>query len=102
MVKLSLPAVKQIIFNAGLTGGREEELISNIEKSAQRYKECLKTTFVSSKFVFRYDHSGQGELSDREWFNVIKLQNGVECSRDQVGQFIIKTISVVLICWDIS
>ena len=36
MVKLSLPAVKQVIFNAGLTGGKEEELIRKIERSAIR------------------------------------------------------------------
>ena len=35
-------------------------------------------------YCTRYDHSGQDELSDREWFNVLKIQNGVECNRDQV------------------
>ena len=47
--------------------GEDKELVRNIERSAARF-----------------DHSGRAELSDREWFNVIKLQNGVECTRQDI------------------
>ena len=34
----------------------------------------------------RYDHTNKGELTVREWFNVIKVQNKVDISLDRVSQ----------------
>ena len=92
MVKLSLPAIRQVIkymkhflnllfllykcilhpaqvlfLAGGLTQREEEELVQRIERSATRY-----------------DHSSQGELSVREWLNVIKIQNKVDISLSSV------------------
>ena len=33
----------------------------------------------------RYDHTNKGELTVREWFNVIKVQNKVDISLDRVS-----------------
>ena len=32
----------------------------------------------------RFDHSGKGELTDKELFNVLKMQNQVDCSKEEV------------------
>ena len=34
--------------------------------------------------ICRYDHTNKGELTTREWFNVIKIQNKVDISLEQV------------------
>ena len=34
----------------------------------------------------RYDHTNKGELTVREWFNVIKVQNKVDISLDRVSE----------------
>ena len=42
-------------------------------------------TRQSSAFIRRYDHTNKGELTVREWFNVIKVQNKVDISLDRVS-----------------
>ena len=70
MASLSLSAIRQILTasSKSLTPEKEEELIKRIEESAKKF-----------------DPSGKGELSDKEMFNVLKIQNKVECKQDQVG-----------------
>merc|ERR1712109_271803 len=67
MVKLSLPAVRQELYLAGGTTSDEKEFSSKIQRSATRY-----------------DHTNKGELTVREWFNVIKVQNKVDISLDRL------------------
>ena len=45
-------------------------------------KDLIKRIEESAK---EFDPSGKGELSDKEMFNVLKIQNKVECKQDQVG-----------------
>jgi Asp-tRNA(Asn)/Glu-tRNA(Gln) amidotransferase C subunit len=70
MSSLSLSAVRQILTASrkSLKPEEEEELIKRIEESANKF-----------------DPSGKGELSDKEMFNVLKIQNKVECKQEQVG-----------------
>ena len=68
MVKLSLPAIKQVLYLTGVNTPKEEaEMTDKIQKSASRY-----------------DHSGRGELTIKEWFNVIKIQNKVDISLEKL------------------
>ena len=32
----------------------------------------------------RFDHSGKGELTEKELYNVLKMQNQVDCTREEV------------------
>ena len=34
--------------------------------------------------ISRYDHSNKGELSIKEWFNVLRIQNHIDTSMDMV------------------
>ena len=36
------------------------------------------------QFFQRFDHSGKGELTEKELYNVLKMQNQVDCTRDEV------------------
>ena len=36
------------------------------------------------KGPLRFDPSGKGELSDKEMFNVLRIQNTVNCKQEQV------------------
>ena len=38
--------------------------------------------------ISRYDHSNKGELSIKEWFNVLKIQNHIDTSMDMVRNII--------------
>ena len=86
MVKLSLPAVKQVLYLTGVVTPREEaELTDRIEKSAKRLLKKFKT--LKCIYFVRYDHSGKGELTIKEWFNVVKIQNKVDISLEKVETF---------------
>ena len=56
----------------------KEEFVEKIENS------CLK-----------FDHDKKGMLTPDEYFNVMKLQNGVDCTKEEVvsRSFIVITIS---------
>ena len=34
--------------------------------------------------MFQFDHNKKGILTPDEFFNVVKLQNGVECTKEEV------------------
>ena len=34
--------------------------------------------------LYRFDPSGKGEVSDKEMFNILKIQNKIECKQEQV------------------
>ena len=70
MASLPLTAVRQILTASRqpLKPEEEEELIKRIEESAKKF-----------------EPSRKGELSDKEMFNVLKIQNKVECKQEQVG-----------------
>ena len=74
--RLSIPAVRQILSKLAKGDKEEEELIEKLEDS------CL-----------RYDHDKKGMLTPDEYFNVLKIQNGVDCSKDEV-----KTVCLPLPC----
>eukprot|EP00090_Calanus_glacialis_P006313 TRINITY_DN14932_c0_g1_i1.p1 TRINITY_DN14932_c0_g1~~TRINITY_DN14932_c0_g1_i1.p1 ORF type:complete len:153 (-),score=67.88 TRINITY_DN14932_c0_g1_i1:137-595(-) len=65
--KLAIPAVRQVISKLAKGEKEEEELVEKIENS------CLK-----------FDHDKKGILTPDEFFNVLKLQNGVECTKEEV------------------
>jgi len=74
--RLSIPAVRQILAKLAKGEKEEEELVEKLEDS------CL-----------RYDHDKKGMLTPDEYFNVLKIQNGVDCSKDEV-----KTVCLPLPC----
>merc|ERR1712241_1079243 len=74
--RLSIPAVRQILAKLAKGEREEDELVEKLEDS------CL-----------RYDHDKKGMLTPDEYFNVVKIQNGVECSKDEV-----KTVCLPLPC----
>ena len=42
-------------------------------------------------FCHRFDHSGKGELTEKELYNVLKMQNQVDCTREEVSDIEITT-----------
>ena len=37
-------------------------------------------------FCHRFDHSGKGELTEKELYNVLKMQNQVDCTKEEVSE----------------
>ena len=67
IVRLSLPAIKQILLSSGaVTDQKEKDLLRKIEQSAMRLL-----------LIFN-------NLTIKEWFNVLKIQNHVDTSLDMV------------------
>ena len=64
---LGTPAVRQIIAKLNKSDKEEQLLIEKIARSCQKF-----------------DHKGQGRLTADDLFNVVKLQNGIDCSKDEV------------------
>ena len=99
MVRLSLPAIKQILLSSGaVTDQQEKDLLRKIEQSAMR----LLLTFNNHDaipYFSRYDHTNKGELTIKEWFNVLRIQNHVDTSFDMVRflcLFVCKKFDIVL------
>merc|ERR1711981_1172280 len=67
MAALAIPAVRQILARLAKGDKEEEEFVEKIENS------CLKV-----------DHDKKGMLTPDEYFNVMKLQNGVDCTKEEV------------------
>ena len=67
MAALAIPAVRQILARLAKGDKEEEEFVEKIENS------CLK-----------FDHDKKGMLTPDEYFNVMKLQNGVDCTKEEV------------------
>ena len=65
--RLAIPAVRQVLAKLAKGEKEEDDLVEKIENS------CLK-----------FDHDKKGILTPDEYFNVLKLQNGVECSKEEV------------------
>ena len=68
MSALAIPAVRQILARLAKGDKEEEEFVEKIENS------CLK-----------FDHDKKGMLTPDEYFNVMKLQNGVDCTKEEVS-----------------
>merc|ERR1712223_1513251 len=65
MAALAIPAVRQILARLAKGDKEEEEFVEKSENS------CLK-----------FDHDKKGMLTPDEYFNVMKLQNGVDCTKE--------------------
>ena len=65
--RLAIPAVRQILSKMNKNDKEEEDLVEKIENS------CIK-----------FDHDKVGRLAPDEFFNVLKLQNSVDCSKEEV------------------
>ena len=89
----------------------EEELIKKIEETARKW---VAKTEISLMFLFmlgqrqkipRFDGSGRGELSDREVFNVLKMQHKVNISQEKVRtqcnvvKNYLRTVAITRFCW---
>ena len=68
--RLAIPAVRQVLAKLAKGEKEEDDLVEKIENS------CLK-----------FDHDKKGILNPDEYFNVLKLQNGVECSKEEVWSY---------------
>ncbi len=64
---LGTPAVRQIMARLNKSDKEEQMLIEKIASSCRKF-----------------DHRGKGSLTADEYFNVLKLQHGIECSKDEV------------------
>ena len=64
---LGTPAIRQIVARLNKSDKEEHALVEKIESSCKKF-----------------DHKGTGSLSPDDIFNVIKLQNGIDCSKDEV------------------
>ena len=67
VILLGTPAVNQIISRLNKSDKEEQTLIQKIEASCKKF-----------------DHKGQGSLTADELFNVVKLQHGIDCSKEEV------------------
>ena len=83
MVSLSLPAVKQLLLGKGYSKQEEADLLTNIYNRAIKWV-ARDETRHNLHFFERFDHSGKGELTEKELYNVLKMQNQVDCTRDEV------------------
>ena len=68
---LGTPAVRQIISRLNKSDKEEQTLVGKIESSCHKF-----------------DHRGKGRLTADEYFNVIKLQNGIDCSKDEIRKIV--------------
>ncbi len=60
-------AVRQIISRLSRSEKEETALVDKLEGSCRKF-----------------DHKGKGSLTPDEYFNVLKLQNGIDCTKDEV------------------
>ena len=64
---LGVPAVRQVTARLGKGDSEEQHLIEKLGKSCRKF-----------------DRTGKGSLSVDDFYNVIKLQNGINISKDEV------------------
>ena len=88
-----MPAVRQIICAKakGLQQGEEEELIKKIGETARRSVVFIEKHTLTC--LHSFDSSGQGEMSDREVFNVLKMLK-VDCRQEEVRVQLYYTIAM--------
>merc|ERR1711997_839581 len=68
---LGTPAVRQIIAKLNKSDKEEQMLIEKIASSCHKF-----------------DHKGLGKLTADELFNVVKLQHGIDCSKEEVRKIV--------------
>ena len=68
---LGTPAIRQILSRLNKSDKEEESLVNKIAGSCHKF-----------------DHQGKGKLTADEYFNVLKLQNGIDCSKEQVKKIL--------------
>ena len=66
---LGVPAVRQVLARLSKAENEENALIDKLEKG------CIK-----------FDHAKKGALTADEYYNVIKLQNGIGIAKDEVSE----------------
>lgn len=64
---LGTPVVRQIVARLSKSEKEEKILVDKIESSCRKF-----------------DHKGKGSLTPDEYFNVVKLQNGIDCTKDEI------------------
>ena len=50
-------------------------------------------------FCHRFDHSGKGELTEKELYNVLKMQNQVDCTREEESEIEIANLHIFRSDW---
>lgn len=68
---LASPAVRQIVARLNKSETDEQALVEKIESSCKKF-----------------DHGHKGSLTADEYFNVLKLQNGIDISKDEVKEIL--------------
>ena len=66
-VYLGVPAVRQILSKESKSDAEDQKMIEKLEKSCRKF-----------------DHSRKGRLTPDDYFNVVKLQNGIPISKEEV------------------
>ena len=68
---LGVPAVRQILGRLSKSEAEERQLAEKIEKSCRKF-----------------DRKGKGSLTADDYFNVVKLQNGIDVSKDELKRIV--------------
>ena len=68
---LGTPAIRQILSRLNKSDKEEESLVNKIAGTCHKFA-----------------HQGKGKLTADEYFNVLKLQNGIDCSKEQVKKIL--------------
>ena len=93
--RLAIPAVRQIMAKLAKGEKEEEETVEKIEDSCLRFDHDKKGVRIDSleEPYIPITYYRVQMLSADEYFNVLKLQNGVDCSKEEV-----KTVCMPLPC----
>lgn len=78
-VYLGVPAVRQILAKESKSDAEDQKLIEKLERSCKNF-----------------DHSKKGRLTPDDFFNVVKLQNGIAISKDEVREKTKKTGGAII------
>ena len=94
--RLAIPAVRQIMAKLAKGEKEEEETVEKIEDSCLRFdhdKKGVRSSWLLEVPCVTVTYYRVQMLSADEYFNVLKLQNGVDCSKEEV-----KTVCMPLPC----
>ena len=94
--RLAIPAVRQIMAKLAKGEKEEEETVEKIEDSCLRFdhdKKGVRSSWLVEVPCVTVTYYRVQMLSADEYFNVLKLQNGVDCSKEEV-----KTVCMPLPC----
>ena len=67
---LGVPAVRQIMARLSKNEQEEHQMIEKLEKNCKTF-----------------DRKGKGSLTADEYFNVVKLQNGIDIAKEEVSSY---------------